>query len=133
MSALQPMRNAIVLAVLAAVSMVGNDCAAQVRRYQPYSPTLSPYLDLTLRNNRGIPNYYAFVRPRLEQRAFNQQAQALTRQHGTEIQRLQNDVQRGITSTTQTGIGSWFMTNGTRTTYLDTTSYYPAVNVRPRP
>ena len=106
-------------------------CTAQVRRYQPQTPTLSPYLNLTLFNGGGLPNYYAFVRPELQQRAFDRQQQALTRQHGETIQRLENDVQRGITPIAETGTGSWFMIPG-KTTYLDTTRYYPAVHLSGR-
>jgi hypothetical protein len=83
---------------------------------------------LTLFNGGGLPNYYAFVRPELQQRAFNRQEQALSRQQGEAIQRLENDVQRATTPIAATGTGSWFMTPG-KTTYLDTTQYYPAVHL----
>ena len=105
---------------------------AQVQRYEPQTPTLSPYLGLTLFNNGGVPNYYAFVRPRLQQRSLNLQQQAFTSQHGEEIQRLQNDVQRGVVPVAKTGTGSWFMTPGTRSSYLDTAHFYPRVNVGQR-
>jgi hypothetical protein len=102
---------------------------AQVRRYEPNTPTLSPYLGLTLFNNGGVPNYYAFVRPRQQQRSFNLQQQALAQRQAGEIQQLDYDVQRGIVPVAQTGTGSWFFTPGTRTTYLDTSQYYPQVQV----
>lgn len=104
-------------------------CSAQVRRYQPRTPTLSPYLNLTLFNGGGLPNYYAYVRPELHQQALNEREQALTRQQGQTIQRLQNEIQRGTVPIAETGTGSWFMTLGTRTSYLDTTRYYPEVRV----
>jgi hypothetical protein len=104
-------------------------CVAQVRRYEPNTPTLSPYLGLTLFNNGGVPNYYAFVRPRQQQRSFNLQQQALAQRQAGEIQQLDYDVQRGIVPVAQTGTGSWFFTPGARTTYLDTSQYYPQVQV----
>jgi hypothetical protein len=126
----QRLRKLLALAIAAAaISLACQNCVAQVRRYEPQTPTLSPYLGLSLFNNGSVPNYYAFVRPRLQQRALNLQEQALTRQNAGQIQRLENDVQRGIVPVAQTGTGSWFLTPGTRTTYLDTTRYYPAANV----
>jgi len=99
-------------------------CSAQVRRYQPRKPTISPYTDLFRFNNGALPNYYALVRPQLNQRAFNLQEQALRQQQAGALQRLQNDVQLGLLPAAQTGTGSWFMIQGTRSTYLDTSPYY---------
>ena len=126
------LRNVLVPASAVAVISLSclQTCTAQTRRYEPPSPTLSPYLNLTLPNNGGIPNYYAFVRPRVQQRALNLQEQALTRRNAAEIQTLTNEIQRGEVPAAQTGTGSWFMIPGTRSTYLDTTRYYPAVSVR---
>ena len=126
-----PLRRVMLSAgAVAAVSFASLPTSvAQVRRYEPSTPTLSPYLGLTLFNNGGVPNYYAFVRPRQQQRSFNLQQQALAKQQAGEIQRLDNDVQRGIAPVAQTGTGSWFFTPGLRTSYLDTSEYYPQVQV----
>lgn len=111
---------------------VGVTCSAQVRRYQPRTPTVSPYNNLVGVNNSALPNYYAFVRPKLLQRAFNLQEQALRQQQAGSLRRLQNDVQRGLQPVAPTGTGSWFMTPGSRSTYLDTSGYYPSTVVRYR-
>ncbi len=113
---------------------IGTDavCSAQVRRYQPRTPTVSPYTDLVRFNNGSLPNYYAFVRPHVNQRAFNLQEQALRQRQAGALHRLQNDVQRGQQPAAPTGTSSWFMTPGSRSTYLDTSGYYPrtAIGVR---
>jgi hypothetical protein len=134
MIVLHRLRSILVLActlILICVTCL-QTCNAQVRRYQPQTPTLSPYLNLTLANRGGLPNYYAFVRPELHQQALNQREQALTRQQGQTIQRLENDVQRGTAPIAETGTGSWFMTYGTRSPFLDTSNYYPEIHLRGR-
>jgi hypothetical protein len=132
-------RNALLAATAAATSLIYSPtCQAQVRRYAPQKPTLSPYLGLTLFNNGSVPNYYAFVRPRQQQQAFNVEQQALIAQqqavslkHAGAIQGLETDVQRGLAPAAKTGTGSWFMNPGTRSTFLNTSQYYPAVNLPP--
>jgi hypothetical protein len=106
--------------------------AAQVVRYQPQSPTVSPYLNLTRFNNGGLPNYFALVRPQLQQRQFNVQEQTLLRNQERQIIDLQNDVQRGLAAPAATGAASWFMTPGTQAKYLDTTRFYPEPSFRGR-
>ena len=106
------------------------DCAAQVARYQPQTPTISPYLNLARFDNGGLPNYFALVRPQLQQRQFNIQEQTLLRQQGRQIVTLQNEVQQGAAPPATTGTGSWFMTPGTQAKYLDTTHFYPAPSIR---
>ena len=112
-----------------AVALVGlsisDRCSAQVARYQPPTPTVSPYLNLTLFNNGGLPNYYALVRPQIRQREFNQQQQALLQQQSRQLVALQNDVVRGQQIPSSTGTGSWFLIPSQRTNYLDTTRYFP--------
>jgi hypothetical protein len=43
--------------------------------YQPTSP-ISPYMSLYAPRTLGVDNYNAYVRPQLEQQAFNQQIEA---------------------------------------------------------
>ncbi len=100
-------------------------CSAQVARYQPATPTVSPYLNLTLFNNGGLPNYHALVRPQIRQREFNMQQQALMQQQSRQLVALQNQVVRGQQIPSSTGTGSWFMVPSQRTNYLDTTRYFP--------
>jgi hypothetical protein len=101
------------------------NCSAQVARYQPSTPTVSPYLNLTRFNGGGLPNYYALVRPQIQQRDFNLRGRALQNQQTREIVTLQNEVTRGLEPSSATGTGSWFQIPGTRTSVLDTRRYYP--------
>lgn len=107
-------------------------CQGQVARYQPTTPTVSPYLNLNAFNTGAVPNYYALVRPQIQQRQQNLQSQALTRSQQSEILRLQNNLQRNATSAGATGTGSWFMQSGTRANYLNSRHFYPQPNIRGR-
>jgi len=111
---------------------VSATCSAQVRRYQPATPTVSPYLNLSRFQNGAIPNYYTYVKPALRQREINRQERAFRRQQTGSLRRLQNDVQLGLRPAATTGTGSWFMTPSTRSTYLDTSDYYPGTIFRGR-
>ena len=55
-------------------------------QYRPDKPTISPYAGLLQVENGSIPNYFSLVRPRLEQRAFNQQLKETDRVQSLEIQ-----------------------------------------------
>ncbi|QEG36019.1 hypothetical protein [Bythopirellula goksoeyrii] len=107
------------------VVSLGQLSTAQVARYQPRTPTLSPYLNLGRFNGGGLPNYFALVRPQIRQREFNVQAETLARRQATEITQIQNEVQRDLIPTAATGTGSWFMTPGTQNEFLNTRSFYP--------
>jgi len=83
------------------------------------SATISPYLSLDLREAElGIPNYYAFVKPQLQQRQANQ-AQA------AELQRLQQQLRTataagGVSRNTSGGIPN----TGTSVQFMNTGGYY---------
>lgn len=100
------------------------------QRMQPTAPgkpfehavrraTISPYLSLDLREAElGIPNYYAFVKPQLQQRRANQVQAA-------ELQRLQQQLRTasaagGILRNPAGGVP----TTGTSTQFMNTGSYY---------
>lgn len=100
---------------------------AQVRRYRPSTPTVSPYNALTRLNGGALPNYFSIVRPQLDQRAFNLQEQTLRRGQSQTLLRLQNDIQRGLLPAAATGTGSSFLNPGTRSSFLDTSRFYPRV------
>ncbi len=100
-------------------------CSAQVTRYQPSSPTVSPYLNLTRPSYGGVPNYFALVRPQIQQQNYNRQAQNLIGRQQRDILALQNEVQQELQPVSATGKGSWFMAPGTRERFLDTSRYYP--------
>ena len=117
----------LMLAALLAVAWLAPCpvCSAQVARYQPQSPTVSPYLNLGRFNNGGLPNYYALVRPQIQQRQINLQEQSRLRQQERQLLTLQNEVQQGLAPAGPTGTGSWFMTPGKQAKFLDTTRFYP--------
>ena len=117
----------LLLASLAVLSsLVATDrCRAQVARYQPSRTTVSPYLNLTRRNDSGLPNYYALVRPQQHQHRLNVQEQALRRQQGTQLGKLQTDLRLGRASNVTTGTGSQFLTPGTRSGFQNTSRFYP--------
>jgi hypothetical protein len=71
-------------------------------QYRPERPTISPYAGLLQVENGSIPNYFSLVRPRLEQRAFNQQLKETTRVQSLEIQ-TQGSVAVQKTAGTPTG------------------------------
>jgi len=77
-------------------------------QYRPATPTISPYVGLLQTNTGSIPNYYSLVRPRLEQRAFNNQVQYTTRVQALQIQEISTETTAGTTSS-QTGKGAGFL------------------------
>lgn len=119
----------MVFACVATASVRGD--AQEVRRYQPATPTVSPYLSLDRFNTGGLPNYYTLVRPLNRQRQVNQSTQRLQRQQGVELRQLQQTFeQRQPLSPVATGVGSRFLTSGSRSVYRETLQYYPPVNLR---
>lgn len=119
------------LLTMAALSASATECSAQqpIRRYQPNTPTVSPYLNLLRNdNNGGFPNYYSLVRPQLQQNAFNQ------RQKGINAQQLSFDAKQsaavGDLSTqvqpliAPTGKAAQFMTPGSRSGFMNTSRYF---------
>ena len=128
------LRTSLVLAVSVASLCLagGREGAAQVARYQPSTPTISPYLNLTRFNPGGLPNYYALVRPQIQQRQINLQEQARLRFQERQIIRLENEVQQVLAPTGPTGTNSWFMVPGNQAKFLDTTQFYPPPIIRRR-
>jgi hypothetical protein len=97
-----------------------------VARYQPRTSTVSPYLNLGRFNGGGLPNYYALVRPQIQQRQFNTQAARVAQLQQAEIVSLQTQASQGLSSQgVQTGNNSWFMTPGTEHNFLNTSQFYP--------
>jgi hypothetical protein len=82
-------------------------------------PTVSPYLNLHRPDDdtESAPNYYAFVRPQLEQMEANRKQQQ-------EIQRLQRQVQRGPGTTAARRGGTALPTTGTAARFMDTAQFY---------
>ncbi len=92
MSCLQNLRFVLVCfgcwGVMSCTNAFSQTRRSDVRRFQPARETLSPYVGLLQGNNGAIPNYYTLVRPRLEQRTFNQQLQATANVQSLDIQTL---------------------------------------------
>ena len=104
----------------------------RLNRYQPNSPTVSPYLNLTRNSSSGLPNYYALVRPQLQQNADARSLQGLLRQDrfrqranplGTTEQL---DVYDPVPAALPTGSRSQFQTYGTHPYFRDYYHFYPA-------
>lgn len=77
-------------------------------QYRPATPTMSPYVGLLQTNTGSIPNYYSLVRPRLEQRAFNNQVQYTTRVQSLQIQEISSGT-TAVAPSSQTGKGAGFL------------------------
>ncbi|QDT73357.1 hypothetical protein I41_25460 [Lacipirellula limnantheis] len=126
MSFRDPIRLTLLAACVCGLQLCQSDCShAQVARYQPRTPTISPYLNLTRFDNGGIPNYYSLVRPQIQQQRFNSQAQRTVNLQETQINTLQSEMQSGATTPAVTGGGSWFMQPATQTRFLDSSRYFP--------
>jgi hypothetical protein len=106
---------------------------AQVRRYEPNRPTVSPYLNLFRNdgfNNRALPNYHSLVRPLQRQYETNQAQQRLLVQQSRTLQQLntnlENFEQRAVTGqlVAPTGQGAWFLRPSRRSQYLNTSRFY---------
>ena len=98
-------------------------------RYQPSSPTTSPYLNL-LRPNFGVyPNYYSLVRPMRRQREFNLREQRLRIEQSNTLGGIQGELRQslegGRSSLRPTGTGSGYMIPGSRSTFMNSSRYYP--------
>lgn len=125
------LRTGVITAIVA-TSWLGQGLAQE--RYSPATPTVSPYLNLFQNNrnggfNRAVPNYYSLVRPQIQQQRFNQQQLNSQQAQNNEILQLQTGV-NGILRQQQTGQqvvtghGSWFENGGTRSRFLDTSTYF---------
>jgi hypothetical protein len=86
------------------------------------APTVSPYLNLYRQENdaEGAPNYFAFVRPQVEQLEANREQQL-------EIQRLQRQVQTASpTAAAPQSRGGTMAETGTAARFMDTAQFYSA-------
>ena len=97
--------------------------------YRPSRPTTSPYLNL-LRQNTGIyPNYYSLVRPMQRQREINLRERQLRSQQSITLGKIQSELRQslegGRSSIHPTGTGSGYMIPGSRSTFMNSSRYYP--------
>ena len=96
--------------------------AAQSKPFSRVSrtSTISPYLSLDVRQSDvGIPNYYAFVKPLLQQRATNRLQQ---KQFGQMEQKLRTASVNGIVANNPSG---GMPTTGHSTQFLNMGQYFP--------
>ncbi len=121
----------LLIATIGCLVMNKSSAGQELRRYQPATPTVSPYLSLDRFNTGGLPNYYTLVRPLNRQRQVNIQTQRLQRQQGAALQQLQGAVQPNQQlPLASTGTGGRFLTSGARAVYRDTRQFYPTVTLR---
>lgn len=86
------------------------------------SSNISPYLNLDAREDEfSLPNYYAFVRPQLDQQQFNHTQQL-------ENRRMQQQLRMAaVGASLGAGAGGGLPTTGHGTQFMNAGSFYPAV------
>ena len=109
---------------------IGPRLDSGIPRYQPQSPTLSPYLNL-LRPQGALPNYYALVRPIQRQEAFNRRSLANQQYQAQEFQRLELDFAQP--EVLPTGTAGWFFDEGRQSPFGNTSHYYQQLEAQGRP
>ncbi len=124
----QMMRGLLMIVILIVCS---RDAAAQVRRYQPSTQPISPYLNL-LRPEGALPNYYALVRPLEEQRRLERNVSDFERRQVLVNRELEQKLGQpaGIIPT---GTAGRFMTdsqNQTGSAYLNSRRYFNQFQTR---
>ncbi len=93
-------------------------------RYQPATPTISPYLNLLRQDTGPVPNYYSLVRPQLQQQAVNDQQQGFNqRQQQTNLLQQQEitAVNKGLVELRPAPIRA----TGTAGGFMNRSHYYP--------
>lgn len=105
------------LAIALAAVFETDSSAQNIRRYQPATPTLSPWLNLLGREG-VLPNYYSLVRPMERQQQFNQQSMAFRAQQQLINRQLETQLAQ------PTGI----IPTGTHGTFQNTSHFFPQSN-----
>ncbi len=98
--------------------------AAYMKPYsgvQPPQPSISPYLALDqLESSSGVPNYYTFVKPQLDQNTMNQAQQV-------QYRRMQKQMRRATTAGIMpTSLSGGMPTTGHSTQFMNPGGYYPS-------
>jgi hypothetical protein len=88
----------------------------------PQHPSVTPYLALEQRESDvGLPNYYLYVQPQLEQQTLNNVQQA-------QYRRLQQQMRRGTTGAiVPAGLSGGMPTTGHSTQFMNNGGYYPGL------
>lgn len=112
------------LLALLVASLCLTECFSQsVQRYQPATPTLSPYLNLLGRQG-VLPNYYALVRPLERQQQFNQQSLDFRRQQEITNQALERQFAQPSTINPTGSAGGFFIQSPTSSGFLNTSHFF---------
>ncbi|TWT85904.1 hypothetical protein Pla123a_07110 [Posidoniimonas polymericola] len=109
-----------------------SDASAQiggqsVPRYQPATPTTSPYLNLLRPNGGALTNYFSLVRPQQRQIEFNRQVQDFARRQTLENAEIEQRFLQPQTPVTGTAAG--FMVPSASGTYQNYSHFYPAPQI----
>jgi hypothetical protein len=125
-------RSCWLIALVAAGCWLGTaaESHAQVRRYEPSRPTVSPYLNLFREQTGILPNYQALVRPQQLQNETNQRQREINQRGATEAQNLQTQIyelqqkQAAELQMAPTGKNAWFQRPSQRNQFLNTSRFY---------
>jgi hypothetical protein len=108
---------------------------SQVPRYEPQSPTVSPYLSLLSGRGGPVTNYYGLVRPQASQHAINQIQSIQTSSQQQQINTIKNQEQDYAQPKIKpTGTAGWFQTYGeTSASPYQQPGHYYSQWQKPRP
>jgi hypothetical protein len=123
-------RLVFVLPIVAVFYSGASVAEAQIRRYQPNSPTVSPYLNLD-QPEGALPNYYSRVRPLQLQRRFEEGVIALGRQQSLFNRKLEQELGQPTANRPQQA--GWFNVGGAGATFQNTGRYYGQIDRGRRP
>ena len=137
-------RYLILAVLLVGLHLVNPNASNAQERYQPSTPTVSPYLNLFQNRNNNllpnsVPNYYTLVRPLQQQQQFQQSQQRLAQQQAQSIQLLQTNLNTAAQRQAEgplvvrTGVGSKFDYPGSRYSFLNSNKYYPTHTAQAAP
>lgn len=124
---------ALVALVVGTTWLPLRESCAQVVRYQPSTPTVSPFLNLFQNGRNGRTNtalnYYNLVRPLQQQNQTNQVQQRFIQQQANTIDQLQLNLQQleqnqKTGQPVRTGHAAWFNNPGTQSRFLNTSQFY---------
>jgi hypothetical protein len=101
--------------------------SSSISNYLYNRPTVSPYLNLTRRDNQyGMPTYYTQVRPQIERREQEQQQALQTRQMQQELASIRNNFRQSqLEQNGQMTTGKFGWSSRGMPRHGSTLNYYP--------
>ena len=123
-------------AVVCLGMVIATPSRAQELRYEPSTPTISPYLNLFRDRTSAVPNYYSLVRPQLLQIEQDKAQRRINQQNAASANRLQSeltDLQRRQATLLQlppTGKNAWFLRPSERQQFMNTGTFYSRAGTR---